>query len=123
MQTGLVCVPPWPSMCAGSDVRLLARLLLKAEPFANVPPSGTRADPYGSLPSFPPATAKRILDWLVAYTTARVGDLIKAKDVKREDVVTAISAVFGGKGALPWPNGYELDLPDLGKMTAFSRRR
>ncbi len=40
----------------------------------------------------------------------RVGDLIKAKDVKREDVVAAISAVFNGKTALPLPGGVRVDL-------------
>ena len=51
----------------------------------------------------------------------RVGDLIKAKDVKREDVVAAISAVFDGKTALPLPGGYELILPEFTKMTAYTR--
>jgi hypothetical protein len=57
----------------------------------------------------------------MAENTTRVGDLIKAKEVKREDVVAAIATVFNGKAALPLPNGYELVLPDLSKMTAFSR--
>ena len=49
------------------------------------------------------------------------GDLIKAKDQKREDVVAAISALFDDKIALPLPGGYELIVPELGKMTAYSR--
>ena len=53
--------------------------------------------------------------------TTRVGDLIKAKEVLREDVVAAISTVFDGKTTLPLPNGYELILPDLSKMTPFAR--
>ena len=53
--------------------------------------------------------------------TTRVGDLIKANEVLREDVVAAISTVFDGKTALPLPNGYELILPDLAKMTPFAR--
>ena len=50
-----------------------------------------------------------------------VGDLIKAKEIQREDVVAAISALFDGKTALPLPGGYELILPDLARMTTFSR--
>ena len=53
--------------------------------------------------------------------TTRVGDLIKAKEVLREDVVAAIATVFDGKTTLPLPNGYELILPDLSKMTPFAR--
>ena len=52
--------------------------------------------------------------------TTRVGDLIKAKEIKREDVAAAISGLFDGKTALPLSNDYELILPDLSKMTAFS---
>ena len=51
----------------------------------------------------------------------RVGGLIKVKEVSREDVVAAISGLFDGKTALPLPGGYELILPELAKMTAFSR--
>jgi hypothetical protein len=36
-------------------------------------------------------------------------------------VVAAISALFDGKTALPLPGGYELILPDLARMTTFSR--
>ncbi len=36
-------------------------------------------------------------------------------------MVAAISTVFDGKTALPLPGGYEFVLPDLAKMTAFSR--
>ena len=53
--------------------------------------------------------------------TTRVGDLIKAKEVLREDVVAAISTVFDGKTTLPLPNGYDLILPDLSRMTPFAR--
>ena len=31
--------------------------------------------------------------------TTRIGDLIKAKEIKREDVIAAISTVFDGKTA------------------------
>jgi len=42
-------------------------------------------------------------------------------EIKREDVVAAISTVFDGKTALSLPGGYELISPDLGKMTSYSR--
>jgi hypothetical protein len=42
-------------------------------------------------------------------------------EIKREDVVAAISTVFDGKTALSLPGGYELISPDLGKMTPYSR--
>lgn len=51
----------------------------------------------------------------------RVGDLIKAKEIQREEVLAAISTVFDGKTALPLPNGYQLILPDFAKMTPFAR--
>jgi hypothetical protein len=35
----------------------------------------------------------------------RVGDLIKAKAILREDVVAAIATVFDGKSTLPLPGG------------------
>ena len=57
----------------------------------------------------------------MAENTTRVGGLIKAKEVKREDVAAAISTVFRRQDRLPLPNGYELVLPDLPKMTVFSR--
>ena len=57
----------------------------------------------------------------MAETAARVSDLIKAKEITREDVVAAISAVFDGKTALPLPGGYEMILPELAKMTSYSR--
>jgi len=58
----------------------------------------------------------------VAENTTRVGDLIKAKEIAREDVAAAISTVFDGKTTLPQPNGYELVLPDLANKTMFSRK-
>jgi hypothetical protein len=52
----------------------------------------------------------------------RVGDLIKAKEVNREDVEAAIATVFDGKTSLPLRGGsYALILPDLAKMTPFAR--
>jgi len=54
--------------------------------------------------------------------TARVGDLVKAKEIAREDVAAAIAGLFEGRTALPLgQGGYELILPDLAKMAAFSR--
>jgi len=50
----------------------------------------------------------------------RVGDLIKAKDILREDVVAAIATVFDGKSTLSLgEGGHALILPDLAKMTPF----
>ena len=43
----------------------------------------------------------------MADAPTRVSDFSKANDVKREDVVEAISAVFDGKSAVPLPGGYE----------------
>ena len=52
---------------------------------------------------------------------ARVGDLIKAKEIERDDVAAAIATVFDGKTALPLPGGCGLILPDLAKMSPYSR--
>jgi hypothetical protein len=51
----------------------------------------------------------------------RVGDLIKAKAILREDVVAAIATVFDGKSTLPLPGGHTLVLPDIEKMTPYTR--
>jgi hypothetical protein len=52
----------------------------------------------------------------------RVGDLIKAKDILREDVVAAIATVFDGKSTLALgEGGHALILPDLAKMMPFAR--
>jgi hypothetical protein len=52
----------------------------------------------------------------------RVGDLIKAKEVSREDLEAAIATVFDGKSPLALGGGgYALILPDLAKMTPFAR--
>ena len=52
----------------------------------------------------------------------RVGDLIKAKEVSRDDVEAAIATVFDGKTTLPLGRGgYALVLPDLAKMTPFAQ--
>jgi len=56
-----------------------------------------------------------------AADATRVGDLIKSKEIQREDVVATIATVFDGKTALSLPGGYELISPDLGKMTPYSR--
>jgi hypothetical protein len=41
----------------------------------------------------------------VSEKPVRVGDLIKAKEVRREDVVAAASALFDGKTAHSLPGG------------------
>jgi hypothetical protein len=48
-----------------------------------------------------------------------VGDLIKAKELRREDV----EALFNGETRLPLPNGFALVLPDLAKLTPTPARR
>jgi hypothetical protein len=57
----------------------------------------------------------------VADAPTRVGDFSKAKDVKREDVVAAIATVFDGNITLPLPGGHALVLPDIEKMTPYTR--
>ena len=51
----------------------------------------------------------------------RVGDLVKAKEITRDQVLAAVATIFDGRTTLALPNGYELILPDLSKMTPFTR--
>jgi hypothetical protein len=53
--------------------------------------------------------------------TTRVGDLIKAKELRAEDVEEASASLFNGRTTLPLPGGYELILPEFSKLTAYTR--
>jgi hypothetical protein len=53
--------------------------------------------------------------------TTRVGDLVKAKELRPEDVEEAIAGLFNGRTTLPLPGGYELILPEFSKLTAYTR--
>jgi hypothetical protein len=58
----------------------------------------------------------------VSERPTRVGDLIKAKGVSRDDVEAAISSLFDGKTTRSLGERvYALVLPDLAKMTPFAR--
>ena len=50
--------------------------------------------------------------------TTRVGDLIKAKELRVEE---AIASLFNGRTTLSLPGGYELILPEFSKLTAYTR--
>ena len=52
---------------------------------------------------------------------ARVGDLVKAKKITRDQVLAAVATIFDGRTAVPVSDAYALILPDLSKMTPFSR--
>ena len=52
---------------------------------------------------------------------ARVGDLVKAKEITRDQVLAAVATIFDGRTTLPLSDGYALVLPDLSKMTPFTR--
>ena len=51
----------------------------------------------------------------------RVGDLVKAKEITRDQVLAAVATVFDGRTAVPVSDGYALILPDLSKMPPFTR--
>ena len=51
----------------------------------------------------------------------RVGDLVKAKEITRDQVLAAVATVFDGRTAVPVSDGCEVILPDLSKMTPFTR--
>jgi hypothetical protein len=50
-----------------------------------------------------------------------VGSLIRANKVSREDVEAAIARIFDGKSHLRLRDGHALVMPDLSKMTVYSR--
>ena len=52
---------------------------------------------------------------------ARVGDLVKAKEITRDQVLAAVATVFDGQTAVPVSDCYALILPELAKMTPFTR--
>ena len=47
----------------------------------------------------------------------RVGELINAKEITRDQVLAAVATIFDGRTTLP----VSLILPDLAKMTPFTR--
>ena len=51
----------------------------------------------------------------------RVGDLVKAKEITRDQVLAAVATIFDGRTTLPVSSAYEVILPDLSKMTPFTR--
>jgi cytochrome c-type biogenesis protein CcmE len=57
----------------------------------------------------------------VSEKPVRVGDLVKAKEITRDQVLAAVATVFDGQTAVPVSDGYALILPDLSKMTPFAR--
>ena len=46
----------------------------------------------------------------------RVGDLVKAKEITRDQVLAAVATIFDGRTTLP----VSLILPDLAMMTPFT---
>ncbi len=50
-----------------------------------------------------------------------VGMLIRTSKVSRRDVEEAAARLFDGKTPLPLADGHALILPDLKKMTVYSR--
>ena len=57
----------------------------------------------------------------MAENTTRVGDLVKAKEITRDQVLAAVATLFDGRTTMPVSDGYALILPDLSKMTPFTR--
>ena len=51
----------------------------------------------------------------------RVGDLIKATEITRDQVLAAVATIFDGRTTLPVSDGYALIMSDLSKMTPFTR--
>ncbi len=51
----------------------------------------------------------------------RVGDLVKAKEITRDQVLAAVATIFDGRTTVPVSDAYEVILPDLSKMTPFTR--
>ena len=51
----------------------------------------------------------------------RVGDLVKAKEITRDQVLAAVATIFDGRTTVPLSDGHALILPDLAKMTPFAR--
>ena len=47
----------------------------------------------------------------------RVGELINAKEITRDQLLAAVATIFDGRTTLP----VSLILPDLAKMTPFTR--
>jgi malic enzyme len=56
----------------------------------------------------------------VSEKPARVGDLVKAKEITRDQVLAAVATILDGRTTLPVSDGYAI-LPDLSKMTTFAR--
>ena len=57
----------------------------------------------------------------MAENTTRVGDLVKAKELTRDQVLAAVVTIFDGRTTLPVSNAYEVILPDLSKLAPFAR--
>jgi hypothetical protein len=57
----------------------------------------------------------------VSEKPVRVRDLVKAKEITRDQVLAAVATIFDGKTTVPVSDGYALILPDLAKMTPFTR--
>jgi hypothetical protein len=53
--------------------------------------------------------------------STRVSDLIKAKELRAEDVEEAIASLFNGRTTFSLPGGYELILPEFSKLTTYTR--
>jgi hypothetical protein len=53
----------------------------------------------------------------VSEKPVRVGELINAKEITRDQVLAAVATIFDGRTTLP----VSLILPDLAKMTPFTR--
>ena len=51
----------------------------------------------------------------------RIGDLVKAKEITRDQVLAVVATIFDGQTTVPVSDGYALILPDLSKMTPFTR--
>ena len=57
----------------------------------------------------------------MAENTTRVGDLVKAKEITRDQVLAAVASIFNGRTTLPPSDSYAAILPDLSKRTPFTR--
>ena len=51
----------------------------------------------------------------------RVGELINAKEITRDQVLAAVATIFDGRTAVHVSDGYARILPDLAKMPSFTR--
>jgi hypothetical protein len=57
----------------------------------------------------------------VSEKPIRAGDLTKVKELTRNQVLAAVATIFDGRTTVSVSDAYALILPDLIKMTPFTR--